>query len=386
MNNIHPNFIGSGISAVDTSCGIITGRPYGGVSVLWRKTLSNLISIVKYDDARLIGCMVKTNDIDSLYVNVYLPYQCDDNYDSYVYYLGKLSAIIDESPTSNITVVGDFNAKLGSPFEDELQSVVRSSNMHISDFEYFGYNSDKYTYVSDAHMSTSWLDHYICSTSMHRNISYMTILDKLPSSDHLPIAATFTYPDDLPVPSSVSDAADNSNKACLWYTATPEMITRYSHDTMIKLNSIHIPVSALSCTDARCQDSSHTSDLDHLYTDICASLHTSGGSCIPSSGCNTASQLMVPGWNDHVRDVHTEARHAYVTWRDFGKPRSGPVCELMRTTRLRFKYALRHCQAAEDTARADAIAKSLATKDMAGFWKSIKNMNNKYHLPNLLEV
>ena len=29
----------------------------------------------------------------------------------------------------------------------------------------------------------------------------------------------------------------------------------------------------------------------------------------------------------------------------------------MRTTRLRFKYALRHCQAAEDTARADAIAK-----------------------------
>ena len=157
--------------------------------------------------------MVKTNDIDSLYVNVYLPNQCDDNHDSYVYYLGKLSAIIDESPTSNITVVGDFNAKLGSPFEDELQSVVRSSNMHISDFEYFGYNSDKYTYVSDAHMSTSWLDHYICSTSMHQNISYMTILDKLPSSDHLPIAATFTYPADLPVQSSVSDAADNSNKA-----------------------------------------------------------------------------------------------------------------------------------------------------------------------------
>ena len=235
---------------------------------LWRKTLSNLISIVKYDDARLIGCMIRTNAIDSLYVNVYLPYQCDDNRDSYVYYLGKLSAIIDESPTSNITVVGDINAKIGSPFEDELQSVVCSSNMYIS--EYFGHSSDKYTYVSDAHTSTSWLDHYICSTSMHRNISYMTILDKLPSSDHLPIAATFTYPDDLPVQSSVSDAAD-SNKACLWYKATPEMISRYSHATMMMLDSIHIPVSALSCTDARCQNSSHTAYLDHLYTDICAS-------------------------------------------------------------------------------------------------------------------
>ena len=130
------------------------------------KTLSNLISIVKYDDARLIGCMIRINDIDSLYVNVYLPYQCDDNLDNYMYYLGKLSAIINESPTSNITVVGDFKAKIGSPSEDELQSVVCSSNIHISDFEYVGYSSDKYTYVSDAHKSTSWLDHYICSTSM----------------------------------------------------------------------------------------------------------------------------------------------------------------------------------------------------------------------------
>ena len=32
----------------------------------------------------------------------------------------------------------------------------------------------------------------------------------------------------------------------------------------------------------------------------------------------------------------------------------------------------------EDTARADALAKSLTDKDMISFWKTIKNMNNKY--------
>ena len=52
--------------------------------------------------------------------------------------------------------------------------------------------------------------------------------------------------------------------------------------------------------------------------------------------------------NIHVRDAHTEARHAYVTWRDNGKPRQGPVCELMRTT-----YTLRQCQTMEESSRAE---------------------------------
>jgi hypothetical protein len=49
----------------------------------------------------------------------------------------------------------------------------------------------------------------------------------------------------------------------------------------------------------------------------------------------------------------------------------------MKTTRLRFKYALRQCQALEETARADALATSLVNKDTVSFWKSVKKMNNK---------
>ena len=66
-----------------------------------------------------------------------------------------------------------------------------------------------------------------------------------------------------------------------------------------------------------------------------------------------------------------------ICWRDYGKPRQGPVCELMRTTRLRFKYTLRQCQVMEESSRADAIAKSYSSKDMASFWKSVKKMHNK---------
>ena len=55
----------------------------------------------------------------------------------------------------------------------------------------FGRSSDKYTYVSDAHSTTSWLDHFICSYDLHTRIVDLQILEKSPSSDHLPVYAKF---------------------------------------------------------------------------------------------------------------------------------------------------------------------------------------------------
>ena len=39
-----------------------------------------------------------------------MPYQCDDNFEMFMEYIGRISALIEESPTSNIAIVGDFNA------------------------------------------------------------------------------------------------------------------------------------------------------------------------------------------------------------------------------------------------------------------------------------
>jgi len=44
LSNIHPDFLAIGLSAIDLSNGILTGRPYGGTAILYRKTLSANIS------------------------------------------------------------------------------------------------------------------------------------------------------------------------------------------------------------------------------------------------------------------------------------------------------------------------------------------------------
>ena len=34
---------------------LIRGRPYGGVGIMWNKSLSHIVKIVKYDDNRILG-------------------------------------------------------------------------------------------------------------------------------------------------------------------------------------------------------------------------------------------------------------------------------------------------------------------------------------------
>ena len=48
----------------------------------------------------------------------------------------------------------------------------------------------------------------------------------------------------------------------------------------------------------------------------------------------------------------------------------------MRTSRARFKYALRFTRNIEDTARADSLAKDLSVRTIDGFWDNVRKLNS----------
>ena len=77
----------------------------------------------------------------------------------FVKYIGNISSIIEESVTSNLIVLGDFNAVVVSVFEFELLEMCKIYQLVVSDYAVYGRNLGQYTYVSDAHCTTSWLDH-----------------------------------------------------------------------------------------------------------------------------------------------------------------------------------------------------------------------------------
>ena len=55
--------------------------------------------IIKYDDTHIIGLEIKCYNAISLFLCVYLPYECDNFYDDYNFYLNKIKTIIELANT-----------------------------------------------------------------------------------------------------------------------------------------------------------------------------------------------------------------------------------------------------------------------------------------------
>ena len=147
-----------------------------------------------YQCSRLLGVELTCNDVSMLFISVYMPYQCKDNFELFMEYIGNISALIEKSPTSNIAIVGDFNAAIDTQFDVELRELCNNLSLVISDCNYYGRNSGMFTHVSDAHGTTSWLDHVLCSQDMQTKLHSIAILDfMLPSSDHVPLSFVFDF-------------------------------------------------------------------------------------------------------------------------------------------------------------------------------------------------
>ena len=71
---------------------------------LIRKSFRPIANCHTYEDSRLLGITIKSDTESLHFLNTYLPYQCDDKYDLYVEYLGKIVPTVDESSTSHIVV------------------------------------------------------------------------------------------------------------------------------------------------------------------------------------------------------------------------------------------------------------------------------------------
>ena len=77
------------------------------------------------------------------------------------------------------------------------------------------------------------------------------------------------------------------------------------------LKSIVIP-SAIYCTDVDCKHANHIRDIDTYYDNICDTLVVVSKKYIPSSTFKCSSDYIVPGFNEHLKDLHEKARQCYL--------------------------------------------------------------------------
>ena len=117
----------------------LIGRPHGGVAVLWRKSLGSNCKVVNFNDNRLLGIELNNGHQDMLFVNVYLPYCCDENMEDYLYYMAKVDSLLSDYHSPFVFIIGDFNAHItcsghnGHKFGEQLLNFCQTENITISD-------------------------------------------------------------------------------------------------------------------------------------------------------------------------------------------------------------------------------------------------------------
>ena len=381
LNNVHDDFYGYGISPVDCTKGVLSGRPYGGVGFLWRKSLDLSISVVetKHD---WLGC-IKITDCNKVFflINVYMPYESDVNLDKYQDCLGKLSVFMQETASTCISVVGDFNADISktSVFGDILYKYCNEHSLHIVDKT--SLPTSTYTYVSAAWGTTSWLDHVICTEDAMECVSDIKVVYDCICSDHHPVSFII---DTNIIPVTCSN--NNEIKRHInWDKLLVKDLNEYRYSTGQAFDNIPIP-DGIKCIDPNCANESHANDVNDFYCNIIRILSECGSHLVKNVNVKSSpSQYNVAGWADHVDSFHNAARDAYLLWQQDGKPTRGYVYDLMRSSKRKFKYALRKCKNNNNRIISDRLADKLCTKSDKDFWKDIRNISNsKVNLPNLV--
>lgn len=123
LGSIVPDFAFTEKSVIDKSKGVSRGRPYGGVVILWRKSVFNNVTAILCNSDRLTALKVQIIDCSFLLPSAYIP--TDDinsleNLAEFPECLGEIRVIVNESVDS-VFILEDFSASVQKRFSKELQ-------------------------------------------------------------------------------------------------------------------------------------------------------------------------------------------------------------------------------------------------------------------------
>jgi hypothetical protein len=121
---------------MDINSAILSGRPFGGLAILWSKKLGHLCKPVIYeDDSNIIGLELTLRKVKYLFINIYMPYCCAQNRDNFVSNLSQIDSIIRSCGTPYVFIMGDFNADPNKVhlFGQELAEYCNDVKLVLSD-------------------------------------------------------------------------------------------------------------------------------------------------------------------------------------------------------------------------------------------------------------
>jgi len=303
LNDCVPGLSGVWCFCIDISSGLLRGRPYGGVAILWHKSLNYNIQSV-YSGLDWLLAVTVSDDNHNLY-----------NADiRYLDCLGKIGPYM---------ILGDFNCN-HSPCGKVLNDHITDCDLTLIDCYL---PSDSYTYISDAWHSSSWLDHCVAPKCVLSMLVDCKVIYDSYNSDHFPLATTI----DIHACNTHFDGTECSKPQFMFlpsYVSSQGLSEIYQSHVAGYLNDINLHTfEVICCQDTNCVSSEHNAQIDLLYTHLTDCLTSATSLCFgfghPCS--NSSLKKSMPGWSDFVSDARPAASDAHNIWQQCNKPNKKAV-------------------------------------------------------------
>ena len=185
----------SGINSTDLSH---SGRPHGGVAIIWKNNIKVKVDPIKCNSVRLCAVNVKLQTETIVMVNVYMPSSNTSNREElYHDVLAEVASISHLYSDSKIILGGDFNINLCQDncnlirhAKDILSSCGLVNCLMIDKFK----DSVAYTFESKANHAQSLIDFVCISESASNGLLSITTINECDNfSDHLPLQVKMTF-------------------------------------------------------------------------------------------------------------------------------------------------------------------------------------------------
>ncbi|XP_073948222.1 uncharacterized protein [Choristoneura fumiferana] len=384
LNSIDEDFNAAGTSAVDTAVGMLRGRPYGGVAILWKKSVFCCVTVIDCDNPRLCAVKIVLDKRHILVISVYMPTDKLDNLVDFTDCLGEVSAIVEGADCESVFILGDLNAHPNSLFYTELADFCTDCDWTIADTEFLGVSSETYTFISDAHGSRRWLDHCVVTEGALKSIVKVDVKYGTYWSDHFPLCLEIdlgiirpkVFSNNMFVKGYIDD------HRVIWGHRDGCQTDMYEKCCHNILRLMDYPEELRDCCfSGFCSDIEHRNIINRMYTDIVDALGQAAVSTYRGAGMKRGKDRRIVGWNKHVGDAHRQAKLDFNAWNAYGKPSSGHLYEAMCLSRKIFKSKLKWCQNHQDQIKMDLLASYHSKCDFKSFWKSTNKLNSAPGLP-----
>ena len=238
-------------NGVDSSLKILTGRPYGGLAILFKPSLADKIRRVEC--ANKIMCAIRYHadgKATLLLINVYMP--CDTQ------------SIHCLNPVHSDTI-SDIEMLLFDHIWDTAQSKFFESFLERNPLRVcwdHALATQQPTYINDSLHATSCLDHFLMSSNVFDSLRSCCVnTNPLNPSDHRDISVQINT---TVISHNTAEYQVSLKNKVAWHKVTEDDINEYKKYMDDLIDNIDIDPNFSVCTDPLCDDSNHHICIEHL--------------------------------------------------------------------------------------------------------------------------